>query len=237
MLCLLSLPYLLFAQEMGKHQNGLDRPTHNLSGFAFGETLSIVLTDPLQKDSLSIEEKHPWIRLFENGKDVTNRDLQSTLDVLKLARSLGRTKIQPEEDKAPGLIITFRGIELTPNSDPKGYTLKLVGEFNSTEFQIDNSQMKSLFEGKLTTWDLSSETNRSTGATRYIVKTQLKLRLTLENQVLKIHSLEGGGRITTVGFSSRETFISPAINLGNPSGFGTLYEGKVGTLPKLPIIK
>jgi len=225
------------ARELGVHEAPAERPLQNASGFTFGESLSLVLTDPNLKESKKIEEKHPWIRLFENGKDTLQRDLQSTLDFLKLARSVGRKKIRPDDDRAPGLILTFRGLVLTPNLDKKSYTLKLVGEFNSTEFQLDETQMKSLFDGKVTTLNLASESSRSTGPTRYIINTNLKLRMSLENQTLKIHSLEGGGSITTVSFTSKETYKSPAISLGDPKGLGVLYEGKPGELPKLTIIK
>jgi hypothetical protein len=223
--------------EIGSHEVSPERPIKSLSGFNFGEALTLVLVDPNQKAAATPEERHPWIKLFENGKDINSRDLQSTLDFLKLARSMGRKKIRPDADKAPGLIITFRGIELTPNADSKGYTLKLVGEFNSTEFQLDESQMRNLFAGKLTTWDLTSETSRTTGPIRYIIKTQLKLRLSLENQALKVHSLEGGGSITSVTFTNKETYTSPMVSLGNSQGMGTLYEGRPGVLPKLPTIK
>lgn len=227
----------LFAAETGSHGAVPERPVKSPSGFNFGESLSLVLTDPNQKVASTAEERHPWIKLFDNGKDIEGRDLQSTLDFLKLVRSVGRKKIRPDDDKAPGLIITFRGIELTPKADSKSYILKLVGEFNSTEFQLDESQMRSLFDGKLTNVNLTSETTRSTGPIRYIIKTQLKLRLSLENQVLKIHSLEGGGSITTVSFTSKETYNSPIVSLGNSQSLGTLYEGRTGELPKLPTIK
>ena len=213
------------------------RPLKQPSGYSMGDSVSLILTDPNTAKHLSPEEKHPWFRLFDQGKDSKDRDLNSTLEFLKLARSFGKTKIRPDEDKAPGLIVTFRGIELTPNADRATYTLRLLGEFNASEVLLTAEQTHSLFAGKMTQWELTSETSRSTGSTRYIVKTDLAIRLSMENKILKIYSMQGTGTITTIGFLSKETYVSPKVQLGDPDGIGVLFEGRPGPLPQLPLIK
>jgi len=234
---LLFLPHTFVFCEAGEHQSRISRPERETSGYHFGDSIRFVLTDPKSSNTTTEEERHPWIRLFEGGKDSADRDLKSTLDFLKLARSLGKKKIRPDEDNAPGLIVTFRGFELNPNPDNKTYTLKLYGEFNATEVQLSEDEIQSLLAGRVTQWELSSQTSRSTGSTRYQVKTDLKMKLSLEKRILKIHSLEGTGTITTIGFLSTETYVSPAVKLESSNPLGTLFEGKAGELPPLPTIK
>ena len=171
------------------------------------------------------------------GKDQDERDLQPTLDFLKWARAMGKEKIRPKEDEAPGLILTFRGLELAPNPRKKGYTLKLFGEFNASEFDLTEDQVKNLFDGNLTEWEISNETSRSTGFTRYKIKTDLKIRMTLSDKTLKIHSLQGKGTISTSDLRSKETYHSDPVSIGNPKSLDSLWVGTPGALPSLPVIK
>lgn len=225
------------SEPLSSHSTERKRSEKPQSGFSMNDSLSFILTDPKADRNLPQDQKHPWFRLFEQGKDLQGRDLNPTLDFLKFARAIGRKQIRPEEDKAPGLTVTFRGIELSPSADNSTYTLKLVGEFNATEVQLTKDDVQNLFDGRMTVWTLTNETSRSTGSTRYIVKTDLKIRLSLENKILKIHSLEGSGTITTIGFLSKETYESAKVQLGNPKGIGVLFEGRQGELLKLPLIK
>lgn len=156
------------------------------------------------------------MRLYDGGKDKSGKDANSTLNFLKWAR--GKSKIRPEEDVKPGLILIMRGFKLTPNKDGKTYTLLFLGEFNATRVVLSEETMRNLFAGKQVTWEIKGLTSKTTGVTRYNIETNVTVRVALEGDQLKLFSLDGTGSIETIGFSSKEKYISPTIQLGNPKG-------------------
>src|SRR5947207_10952452 len=52
------------------------------------------------------QPKPPFFRVFPGGKDAKGRDASGTLKTLKLAR--GASKLYPQEDEKPGLIVVLR---------------------------------------------------------------------------------------------------------------------------------
>jgi hypothetical protein len=187
--------------------------------------LELVVIDPESKDELP-----PFIVMFEKGKDQKDRDVRGPLGRLEALR--GPSKMFPECNDDPGLPVVLRGLRLHEERDAcgalVGYSIELLGEFNTVKVAAPRAEVEKLIAGKAATFSLRGAKNYGV----YAYESNIQMVLQLVGDELYVRSIDGD-------FNFREgftTYTSPTKQLRPPAGKSHLYRGRRGELPALPSI-
>jgi hypothetical protein len=187
--------------------------------------LELVVIDPDSKDELP-----PYIVMFEKGKDQKDRDVRGPLGRLETLR--GPSKMFPESNDDPGLPVVLRGLRLHEERDGcgtlLGYSIELLGEFNTVKVPAPQAEVEKLIAGKVASFSLRGAKNYGV----YAYESNIRMDLQLVGDEFFVRSIDGD-------FNFREgftTYTSRTKQLRPPAGKAHLYRGRRGELPKLPSI-
>jgi hypothetical protein len=204
---------------------GLGVGARNAAAAEIAFPLELVVIDPESKDELP-----PFIVMFEKGKDQKDRDVRGPLGRLETLR--GPSKMFPESNDDPGLPVVLRGLRLHEERDGcgavLGYSIELLGEFNTVKVAAPMAEVEKLVAGNLASFSLRGAKNYGV----YAYESNIRMDLQLVDDELFVQSIDGD-------FNFREgftTYTSRTKQLRPPAGKTHLYRGRRGELPKLQSI-
>lgn len=223
----LVLAFPLFSNGPASHTATQERDEVEKPAYHWGESMTFQI--------FGSEEKSPFMRIFPGGKTKDKKEAD-VLPTLKFGR--GASKLYPDDDAKPGLIVVFRTLAFTPDKTGKDYEAILEGEFNAVRVKVARKEMESLLAGKPTKLRLKSSTPKSVLTVTYTVKSDTEFQLRLEGKKLYIDGVSGNCTVTRTNSltGAKDDYVSETITQEKNKGDLQLYIGKPGELAKLPIL-
>lgn len=165
----------------------------------------------------------PYFLAFPNGKDKDGRDASKALSTLKFAR--GKSRLYPEQDAQPGMMVVLRRIVLVPRPDGD-YTAILEGEFNAVQTVLKQKVVNRLLSGEVTDLVFESDTTKGVRPVAFRVEAKTRFRAALKDGELHFYGGEGGSRITHYGLAGTYVYESEPVPLGDENNREPIYIGK-----------
>lgn len=216
-----------------------------LAGTSFAETrerASVLAFEFSYADpELAKLGKHPYFRVFPDGKDKKGSDASGTLGTLKSAR--GESKLYTKEDREPGLIVVLRRVVFVPQASGD-YRALLEGEYNAVQTVIAKETIAKLLAGETTELVFASEATKGVRPLAFTIKATTTMRAALRDGQLHIFGGEGASTITHYALLGNYVYESDPVPLAPADNRDPVYIGraakvklKAGGQPEtLPII-